>query len=79
MILTKNVMIQQSQVETIICDICKKQFDIEKDWMETQEFLHIHLIGGYGSILGDESNVRCDICQHCLQDKLGKYLRFTED
>jgi antitoxin CcdA len=62
----------------IICDVCKKSFDIkdEEGIMEAQEFHYINFMGGYGSVFGDGVNVKLDICQHCLNEKLGKYLKF---
>lgn len=59
---------------SIVCDVCGKEYDIEKDWLETQEFTHIFFTGGYGSIFGDGDQYSCDICQHCLKEKLGDYL-----
>jgi hypothetical protein len=31
----------------------------------------VDFIGGYGSVFGDETRVRCDICQHCLHGMIG--------
>lgn len=41
------------------------------DYIEIQEFHHVDFIGGYGSVFGDETRVRCDICQHCLHGMIG--------
>jgi len=62
----------------ISCDICKKTFDQENDKMEVQEFHEICFTGGYNSVFGDGKRVKCDICQHCLKEKLGAYLRFED-
>jgi antitoxin CcdA len=61
------------------CDVCHKSFDTETDIFETQEFLYINFRGGYGSVFGDGNKVQCEICQHCLKELLGKYLRIEED
>ena len=61
-------------LETMTCDVCKKTYT-EKDWEETQEFHCIDFVGGYGSIFGDGVRVQCDICQHCLNDLIGSYIR----
>jgi hypothetical protein len=62
----------------VTCDVCKKIFDYEKDIMEVQEFTLIDFIAGYGSIFGDMSRVKCEICQDCLKEKLGEFLRIEE-
>ena len=46
-----------------------------EEWSEIQEFTHISLSCGYNSVFGDGTTVECDICQHCLQKLLGKYIR----
>ena len=60
----------------IICDVCKKSFATD-NWEETQEFLNINFIGGYGSVFGDTTHVEANICQRCLKEKLGPYLNFN--
>ena len=58
----------------IICDVCNKTYDCEKNWDEVQEFHYINFKCGYSSIFGDDNVVSSDICQHCLKEKLGDYL-----
>lgn len=58
---------------SITCDVCGKEYS-GKDWEEVQEFRHIGFTGGYGSIFGDGKQYTLDICQHCLNELLGKYL-----
>jgi len=65
--------------DNIECDVCHKIFDPKLDIFETQEFLYIDFRGGYGSVFGDENKVECDICQRCLKELLGKYLRIGEE
>lgn len=62
--------IEREQVESITCDVCKKTYP-GNDYIEIQEFHHVDFIGGYGSVFGDETRVRCDICQHCLHGMIG--------
>ena len=69
-------------IESIVCDICKKEYRTAKhpdgytmDFLEAQEFTHIKFTGGYDSIFGDSVSFECDICQHCLKEKLGDYIR----
>lgn len=56
---------------SITCDRCKKEYDLEIDWIETQEVHHIHFTGGYGSIFGDMNEIDLNICQHCLFKMIG--------
>jgi len=63
----------------IECDICHKEYPnkTSEDEMEIQEFHHVRLRGGYGSVFGDDFEVECDICQYCLKDLIGKYCRIS--
>lgn len=61
----------------IICDICKREASPED--YEYYEFTKIKLNCGYVSIFGDGTAIRLDICQRCLKDKLGAYLRRIEE
>ena len=65
------------EVSEIKCDICGNTYstDVGQDVFEAQEFLQISFKGGYGSIFGDGSEVECEICQHCLKEKMGEFLR----
>jgi len=71
--------VEQKIAETVTCDVCKKIYDWEKDVMEVQEFLHIRGTGGYDSVFGDGFQFEADICQHCLKQKLGDFLRIEGD
>ena len=73
----KNKIVEQKVkvAESIICDICQKEYICKKDWEEVQEFVRINTLAGYGSVFGDGSTVKIDICQRCFDDKLGEYLR----
>jgi len=83
MINKEKIKITEEVEETVsvTCDICNKTYQFDKqsnDIFEIQEFTHISFTGGYGSIFGDGDEIRLDICQHCLQEKLGQYLRITD-
>lgn len=65
-------MREENVLKSITCDICKKEFD---DIMDIQEFAHINLMGGYGSVFGDGCTIEIDMCQKCLQEKLGDFIR----
>jgi len=70
----KQVSVTKLFLTSITCDVCKKTYDVE-EWSEIQEFTHILLSCGYNSVFGDGITIQCDICQHCLQKLLGKYIR----
>ena len=63
---------------SVTCDVCKKTYDCKKDEMEVQEFHYIRFTGGYSSVFGDGVTMQADICQHCLNKKLGEYLTVDE-
>jgi hypothetical protein len=60
-------------IESITCDVCKTTYS---DILDLQEFHHIDFVCGYNSRFGDGTNVKCDICQGCLDINLGDYLRY---
>ena len=60
----KTKTIEEKQFETVTCDICKKEYVRGDDVLEIQEFFNIRSTGGYGAIIGDESTLEIDICQH---------------
>ena len=78
MIKYKTEKVERKVGESITCDICKKKFYYEKDWLEIQEFVYIRERGGYGSVFGDDLSIEADICQHCLKEKLGEHLILGE-
>ena len=71
--------------ESISCDVCGTTYEYPtpegstEAVFEIQEFTRLNFTGGYGSVFGDGDNVRLDICQGCLKEKLGKYLRIIEE
>ncbi len=75
MIKTKKVMVEDEVSISVICDVCKKEYRKEDGPLELQEFTHIKFRGGYGSVFGDDVDFAIDVCQHCLKEKLGAYIR----
>lgn len=67
----------QSTVTQLQCDRCNRQADIGEP--EFFEFTSIDYKAGYGSVLGDGNQVEIDLCQHCLKETLGPWLRVTEE
>jgi len=78
MLKVKTVEVPSEVVESITCDKCGKVISPD-DWMEWQEIVTISFRGGFGSIFGDEGSFRCDLCQYCLKETLGKYIKSTDD
>ena len=73
----KEVVKTVSEPVGYTCDICGTTYYIDHDIFEVQEFHHLSFIGGYKSIFGDEAHVKCDICQHCLKEVLGGFLKYN--
>jgi len=67
---------QVEKIEAITCDACKVKYD---DPMELQEFLCYEDRGGYSSVFGDMYLIQIDLCQHCVKELLGKYVRVLKD
>ncbi len=68
------------QVVGCTCDVCQKTFNKNVDdeqMLEVQEFVHISFRGGYGSVFEDMGSFELDICQHCLKERLGEFIRQT--
>ena len=81
MIHYEKVQEEREKVSFKECDKCHKKFDTNNtnDICEMQEFLHFRNTGGYGSIFGDGAKIELDLCQHCVKEVLGLYLRVGPD
>ena len=66
----------QSYLKQLRCDRCGRE--AEDGESEFYEFTSIEYKAGYGSILGDQNLVEIDLCQHCIKETLGPWLRVTE-
>lgn len=66
----------QPYVKQVRCDRCGRE--AEDGESEFYEFTSIDYKAGYGSILGDGNRVRIDLCQHCLKETLGAWLRVED-
>jgi hypothetical protein len=69
----KPIIIPTKELVSITCDICGETDD---NVMESQEYTHIHFVGGYNSVFGDGDEYEIDICQNCLKTLIGNKLRF---
>lgn len=77
MIHYKNVTKIIQEIASVKCDVCGREYDAGN--LETQEFHHIRFRGGYTSIFGDDVEVECDICQHCLYKMIDGFCRRKGD
>ena len=67
MIVRKEVDLKEMVTISITCDRCGTVFPrTTENIYELQEFHYISFTGGYDSIFGDGTKVKCDICQTCL-------------
>ena len=71
----KLVKIDSEELVSIQCDKCKKNYD---DVLEILEFHHISFIAGFGSVWGDGDKISGDLCQHCLKEFAGTFLKVEE-
>lgn len=73
MILFREVTVQEPA--SIICDRCGRGTDNAPDSFEFNEYLSIDHACGYGSIIGDETRLQVDLCQHCVKELLLPFAR----
>lgn len=67
---------------TIQCDLCGcsyREGRTPQEDFEIQEFHKIDFVGGYGSVFGDGTRVKLDICQTCLRGLIGNFIPETTD
>jgi antitoxin CcdA len=70
----KEVVLESVEVGSeLSCDRCGLR--VGRDDPVFQEFTSIDHLCGYGSIFGDGSQLRLDLCQGCLKEVVGPWLR----
>lgn len=62
-------------VYEIVCDRCRKE--IQRDGNDFELMTSFGFQAGYASIFGDGNRVEIDLCEPCLRDTLGTWLRVT--
>lgn len=63
------------EVAACTCDRCHRRMAFgDPDWFEK---LSVSLTGGFDSIFGDGNKVEIDLCQQCVRDTLGTWLRIS--
>ncbi len=67
----------QSFVKQIRCDRCERLSELGET--EFEEFVSVDHKAGYASVFGDGNQVQIDLCQHCVKELLGQWLRVAAD
>jgi hypothetical protein len=65
------------EVAACPCDRCQRRMTPDDTPWEWAEKLSIVFTAGYGSIFGDGCKVEIDLCQQCVKETLGAWLRIT--
>lgn len=55
------------------CDCCGEISNV--DDAEFNEFLSIDRVCGYASVFGDGEHIAVDLCQRCVKNILGEWIR----
>lgn len=63
------------EVAAFICDRCQRRVTPDDPDNGFHETLSIAYSGGFCSIFGDGCRVSIDLCQHCVKETLGPWLR----
>lgn len=67
------------QPHTSSCSRCSRNLDAHSEIDEFQESITIHFRAGYGSVFGDGNVVHATLCQYCVKELLGQWLKVRED
>jgi len=65
---------EREEIVAVVCDSCKRRFT---DIMELQEMLRWYMKGGYNSKFGDGADISVDLCQECIEKRLGDCLQVS--
>lgn len=65
----------QTYIKRLVCDRCGVGAEMDDEY---HEFTSIEYRAGYGSIFGDGNEVEVDLCQHCIKETLGAWIRVTD-
>ena len=72
-------MVEREVIDSTTCDKCGlAACHSGEGVLDAQEFMHWRRIGGYGSVFGDGSVLELDLCQGCVQELLGEYIRVVD-
>jgi hypothetical protein len=68
-----------TETALVTCDRCHREMAPNDLDGEHQERIAIRFRAGYSSVFGDGNLVEADLCQHCVKEVLGPWLRVTVD
>lgn len=68
----------QHETKVVICDRCGKRMSEDEPYQGYNNRTQIRFRAGYGSLFGDGNKVEGDLCDKCLYEVLGRYLRIVE-
>jgi len=63
------------EVAACTCDRCGRRMTPDDDQWEWYERVSLDWRGGFGSVFGDGAHMSLDLCQQCVRDTLGPWLR----
>jgi len=66
------------QVKIVVCDRCGKRMSEDEPFDGYNNRTQIRFRAGYASLFGDSNKVEGDLCDKCLYELLGPYLRVVE-
>lgn len=66
------------EAKVVICDRCAKRMSDDAPYEGYNNRTQIRFRAGYASLFGDGNKVEGDLCDQCLHDLLGPYLRVVE-
>ena len=71
-------MVEREVIDSTTCDKCGlTACHSGEGVLDAQEFIHWRRTGGYTSVFGDGSVLELDLCQGCIKELLGEYIRVT--
>lgn len=68
----------QHEAKIVICDRCGKHMSGDEPYQGYNNRAQIRFRAGYGSVFGDGNKIEGDLCDKCLYEVLGRYLRIVE-
>ena len=74
MIKTLKTFEEVERIAAIVCNKCGKRI-VHEDHIEWQESFIYCFTGGYGSVFGDGADLSVELCQGCMKELLGPYIR----
>lgn len=69
---------RQHQVKVVVCDRCGKSMSEDQPYEGYNNRTQIRFRAGYASLFGDGNKIEGDLCDACLYQLLGRYLRIVE-